>query len=598
MYRGIIILLLAIVLLSVVPSTMVIGSTSKVFNPPPKPGMVAYDNAPNEQMLRKSRVVSTSGYWSWQDYPFPLPDVEPIKVPVFVNLELANSSYTPFTAVVKVPEGEWSKILLRIDAKLYDPVFGRPVQYDRPLWVFINGVPVLWGSTAQRYNWTATADLTLFYNLFKDEVTVTLILPNWVVPRIGVTGRFLLNMTLLFYPGEKPDVPNVIVPLWMGTWMEGLAVARPTLDKPNVTAPVTVPENVVKAKLLMFTEGLVYDEFWYYYGACYREVKVYFDDKLVALIHPYHYIYTGGLMPFLWRPLPAVRTYATEPVIVDVTGLLPLIVGVHNVTVEVTNIFSRSRWVIGGVLLLWTTTEPVKMELKYYNYTTTTNVEEETYETFALYRVSTTFNLKGASTITIGDKQILATTLLFSTLDVVRTYNDVWDNITLIEYRLSTTVEDVFKDEMRVGRYKWTNEWIGPLSVDYGFVVIPEGDISQASVQNPVPATFSIIVSVMQGLSTTTRIVTPAGLEVEVKATSLKESVDADNVLSGRLIFISPTAAVITSITDVYASTLKTVIGLILGEDYTWIYSRGTFALTTMREWYKIINDFLKIKEI
>ncbi len=544
----------------------------------------------NNINLHELGIVSTEGYWSWQDYPFPVPDVEPIIVPVFTNLEFANSSFKPFTAEVEVPEGEWCKILLRIDARIYDPVFNRPVQYDRPLWIFINGVPVLWGSTAQRFNWTVTADLTIFYSLFKDKITVTMILPNWVVPRIGVTGRFLVNLTLLFYPGKKPDVPDTIIPLWSNAWIEGLAVARPTGDKPNVTVPVTVPDNVVKARLLLFTEGLSYDEFWYYYGTCYREVKVYFDDKLIALIHPYHYIYTGGLMPFLWRPLPAVRTYANEPVIVDVTGLLPLIVGEHNVTVEVTNIFRRARWVIGGVLLLWTTTEPVKMKLDYYNYTISTETKEETLEAYALYSVSTAFNLKAVSTLTIGNKVIKATSILMSTLNLVRTYNDVWDNNTLHEYRLSKLIEIELEEGKPVSRFVWTNEWVAPLYVEYGFVVVPEGDISKATVQNPVPATFSIIVNVIQVLDTSTRIIGPK----ESKITSFRESVDADNIVSGTLIFISPTAGVITGITDVYASTLKVVHGFIYTAGttpYIWRFTRGTLALTTMKQWYSVISD-------
>jgi len=35
-------------------------------------------------------------------------------------------------------------------------------QYDRPVYVFADGVPIFWGSTQEIYNSTAASDVTLY----------------------------------------------------------------------------------------------------------------------------------------------------------------------------------------------------------------------------------------------------------------------------------------------------------------------------------------------------------------------------------------------------------------------------------------------------
>ena len=592
MKKALSLLLVTLILAPMVPSNAV--SAEQQIVPPLK---ISFNQTPPLVLQAPSEEApeSTANYWSWQDYVFKVPDVDPVVVSVFVNEEFATSGFKPVYRVVSVPEGEWQLILIRIDGLIYDPVYGRPVQYDRPLWVFIDGVPVVWGSTAQRFNWTVTGDITMFYPLFEDgAINVSMILPNWVVPQIGVTGRFLVNLTLYLYPGEKPsEAPDAVIPLWMDSWKEGLAVARLTRTSPNVTAAISVPSNTYKARLVLFTEGLAYDEFWYYYGAGYREVKIYFDDTLAALVHPYHYIYTGGLMPFLWRPIPAVKTYLTEPVVVDLTGLLPLIVGERNVTMEVTNIFATSRWVMGGALLLWLAEGDVSATLLDYetSYQPFNSTMEE--EEYVEYKAGSSFNLMASSEIVVNGERMIATTTLTSVLEVTRRFNEVWDNVTVSMYRASTT--NVYSGEVKV--YSWSSTWNAPLDVKYGLEITVEGDISQATVDNPVPGEFSIEIHLSQGLDSMTTIETGEGKRV-IEA---KESVEAFNVVAGTLIFISPTGAVITGITQVSATTFKHAKGLDLevkpGDVTLWIYSRGTRALTTLYSLYNIVYDSISTIE-
>ncbi len=538
------------------------------------------------------KIVDTSGYWSWQDYPFPIPETEPVVVKVIVNREFA--AWKPQYAWVVIPEGEWSRILLRVDGRLYDPIYHRPVQYDRVLWIYVNDVPIMWGSTPQRYNWTVTTDVTMFYSLFKGNVTFEVWLPNVVVPSIGVTGRFLVNITLYLFPGEKPKyLPDTIIPLWKRV------VIKPGLEKRNTT--VTIPSNVTRAMLLLYTKGNGYEEFWYYFGKSYREVKIYFDDKLVALSHPMHTIYTGGMSPFFWRPLPAVRAYAEEPTLIDLTGALPLLVGEHTVSVEVTGMFSR-YWQIGAALLLWTTDKVVSYELLEFTSEPSLDVQEKDMGTYTLVEATSTYLLRAKSRLYIGDSVVEATSYFRAEFTALRRYNAVYDNLTISEYRVSKLVYNVVEgDELE--SFQWSYEWNAPLDVKYFGELEVYGDLSQASVSNPVPGAIVEYIEITQGLRTTTILIDSSGREVKV----VDERVRGVLKWSIDLIFISPTGAVVTGIGYTNAHTSKVSHGLIYriprkGESYLWNYDRLSVARTyidsTTRLLYNILADELIVYEV
>ena len=118
-------------------------------------------------------------------------------VKIAENASFATTGYTPQIFTVDIPPGKYGRAILNVSMRLTDR------QYDRIFWIFANGIPIYWGSTVQRLNSTAEADVTLFLNLFKGRVNFSIVLPNWVVPNL-VPGVFLVNVTLYLYPGETP----------------------------------------------------------------------------------------------------------------------------------------------------------------------------------------------------------------------------------------------------------------------------------------------------------------------------------------------------------------------------------------------------------
>lgn len=110
-------------------------------------------------------------FYSFEAYHLlPPPNVSPIKVIIVQNVVFNNSGLTPYVVNVYVPRGNYSLILMNVGIS---EVGG--AQYDRPVYIFADGVPVFWGSTQEFLDSTAGLILhcsktcyreTLLFSLF------------------------------------------------------------------------------------------------------------------------------------------------------------------------------------------------------------------------------------------------------------------------------------------------------------------------------------------------------------------------------------------------------------------------------------------------
>ncbi|MDM7276029.1 MAG: hypothetical protein P3X22_007965 [Thermoprotei archaeon] len=317
--------------------------------------------------------LSVSGFWSWQDYPYAVPKVDPIVIELVRNYTV--SWFTkPDSFLVKVDwtglGSSFSRILLRADVYLVSVVPPRPaVQYDRPFWVYINGVPALIGSTVQRFNQTVIVDVTHLYNIIVGrDLNITIALRNWAIPAIGLTGAFSVYLKLLLYPGPKPEgLPDDVIPLFAySSRTSWPGVSNVWLDRANPVAweIVKIPKGVSRALLIIYTEGFSVEEFWYYNIPPDRFIVISSDGIPIAVAQPQPWIHTGGLSPLLWRPVPNIKTLAFEPLVIDVTGVLPLLVGTHNLTITVGKLLRY--WTIIGALAIYKNPEATSYRLLSY----------------------------------------------------------------------------------------------------------------------------------------------------------------------------------------------------------------------------------------
>jgi Peptide N-acetyl-beta-D-glucosaminyl asparaginase amidase A len=107
-----------------------------------------------------------------------------------------------------------------------------------------------------------------------------------------------------------------------------------TLNTPSdqLAGTFTMPTNVERAYLDVFAQSQSGDEFWYTCApndvagelencgsSGFREAEVSIDGQPAGVSPVYPWIYTGGIDPYLWRPIPGVHTLNFEPYRVDLT---------------------------------------------------------------------------------------------------------------------------------------------------------------------------------------------------------------------------------------------------------------------------------------
>ncbi|AWR98179.1 glycopeptidase [Acidianus sulfidivorans JP7] len=292
-------------------------------------------------------------YYSFEAYHILPPNETPVIVHVATNLLFNDTGLKPYYLHVNIPEGNYSLELMNVSIREFNGT-----QYDRQAYIFVNGVPIFWGSTQEIQNSTAEVDVTMFENLLQGNVTFEPVIQNYYDAKIGITGLYELNITLYLYPGPKPEgLPNGFIPLFVNCTLEGIdynysyVILSPSL--PMVSASYTIPNGTYKMDALIWEEGGGVDEFWYANEPATRSILMYYDGKLASVINPYETIYTGGINLFYWKPLTSINTLSFHsPYIVELTPLLAL-GNKANISITVTNMIPGSAWDIAGVLMLW-----------------------------------------------------------------------------------------------------------------------------------------------------------------------------------------------------------------------------------------------------
>jgi hypothetical protein len=230
------------------------------------------------------------------------------------------------------------------------------VQYDRTGAVWIDGTNVFFGTTSEPGSdaspeWTVERDVTEYASIFAQPSTGQASVYNIVNSQY--TGVILGWAELDFYPApkENPREPAADAVYALSGGPTGGYVS---LDSPTdqMTGTFTFPTNVQAAYLDVFLESQGGDEFWYTCfpndlaqdfdncgGTAFREGEVSLDGQPAGVVPVYPRIYTGGIDPYLWIPIPGVQTLNFKPYRVDLTPFASQLDdgGMHTVAVSVFN---------------------------------------------------------------------------------------------------------------------------------------------------------------------------------------------------------------------------------------------------------------------
>jgi len=295
-------------------------------------------SAISAQPIPPPGLVIGSGNTATADPALARPNTTPCVVTLFNNFAFADFSPKPFSfAPPPGCPGPWAKIVLNADFSIQA---GR--QFDRTAEIWICGVNVYFGTTSEpsgavARSWHIERDLTDYSALLNTTQNGRVDLGNLV--NSTFTSTLFGTATLQFYPlGHHQDAPHtadLVLPLASdptgGTSF--LSTSNSTLAK-----IFTLPKNVEQAFIDIVAESQSGDEFWYTCvpddvanelqscgGGAFRESQVTIDDTPAGVAPVYPWIYTGGIDPLLWRPIPGVQTLNFAPYRVDLTPFAGLL---------------------------------------------------------------------------------------------------------------------------------------------------------------------------------------------------------------------------------------------------------------------------------
>ncbi|WP_344440563.1 peptide-N4-asparagine amidase [Kitasatospora nipponensis] len=318
------------------------------------------------------------------DYGNPVTALPPVSRPdtahctvTAMQHDFANSYGQPFTATLAPPAncpGPWTKVVLDWSGS----VAGR--QYDRLAGVWIGGAEVLRTSTPEPdpsgISWHVDQDLSSFIPLLRTPQPLVVDLGNIV--NATYTGVYHMTMTVTYYQADRHHPAAATADQVLPVSQSSTAPGWWTLSKgQSATATLSFPRNLTAAHLQLYARGGGCEEFWYANvpddytaahpddglcgGGSYREVQVLVDGRLAGTVQPFPAIYTGGISPLLWRPIPSIDALRTQPYDVDLTPFAGTLTDGHPHTVTLLPPAGISDgWTLDGSLFL--DTDPLRAQ--------------------------------------------------------------------------------------------------------------------------------------------------------------------------------------------------------------------------------------------
>jgi hypothetical protein len=260
------------------------------------------------------------------------PTTTPCIVQLMSNAEFDN--FNPFSFTYTPPAdcpGPWAKVVFTADINVT-----AGVQFDRTANFWLGPTNIYFGTTAEPSSnlgpsWHVESDLTDYSPIFMTSQTGTADIGNLV--NSTYTGIIFASSTLEFYPLAKgqtaPVTANEVFALSAGPTGGTVALTSTTS---TLSGTFTMPTNIQNAYLDVYAQSQNADEFWYTcvpndvsgeLFSCgntgYRETEITIDGSPAGVAPIFPWIYTGGIDPWLWFPIPGVQALNFVPYRVDLT---------------------------------------------------------------------------------------------------------------------------------------------------------------------------------------------------------------------------------------------------------------------------------------
>ncbi len=266
------------------------------------------------------------------DPNIPRPSTTPCVVQLLNNAEFDNFNPVsfPYTPPADCP-GPWAKVVFTADINVT-----AGIQYDRTANFWLGPTNIYFGTTAEPSptlgpSWHVESDLTDYTPIFMTAQRGTADIGNLV--NSTYTGIIFASSTLEFYPlaanQTAPVTANQVYALSAGS--TGGTVGLGTTSS-ALSGTFSLPTNIQNAYLDVYAQSQNADEFWYTcvpndvsneLFSCgntgFRETEITIDGVQAGVAPVFPWIFTGGIDPWLWFPIPGVQTLNFTPFRVDLT---------------------------------------------------------------------------------------------------------------------------------------------------------------------------------------------------------------------------------------------------------------------------------------
>lgn len=259
-------------------------------------------------------------------------------------------------------------------------VTSRGRQFDRLALMYLNDIEVFRTSTAEPtidgIIWTYTKDVSSFLSLWEARQKIIFDLGNLVDGTY--TGLFNTTLTATFFIGPDLDPAHLILPV-SASKSTSNASSHFVLPETKALATLSLPRNAHRALISLSVAGQAAEEFWWanvpspytqtfpttgeLYGfSPFRLAILYIDSLIAGYSSPFPVIFTGGVVPALWRPIAGPDAFDLRDAYIDVSPFLGLLSDglPHRFEIKIAGL-DRSElveevgasWFVSGKILLW-----------------------------------------------------------------------------------------------------------------------------------------------------------------------------------------------------------------------------------------------------
>ena len=300
------------------------------------------------------------------DPTVPRPNTTPCVVHLFSDAEFDN--FNPYSFTYTPPAdcpGPWAKVVFEADINV---TAGN--QFDRTANFWLGATNIYFGTTAEPSatfgpSWHVESDLTDYSAILYTAQQGTADIGNLV--NTTYTGIIFATATLEFYPVAKgqtaPVVPGEVLALSAGP--TGGTVALGSTSS-TLSGTFSFPANVESAYLDVYSQSQSSDEFWYTCvpndvtselescgNTAFRETEITIDGQPAGVAPVFPWIFTGGIDPFLWFPIPGVQTLNFTPYRVNLTPFAGLLSDGQQHTISLSVYNADSYFSATASLLLY-----------------------------------------------------------------------------------------------------------------------------------------------------------------------------------------------------------------------------------------------------